>query len=175
MAPYSYRGRLASDDAEDRTHSQSLDDAQDSRPGVRVGDIVTRRDLTKFTVAPDASILAAIEAFNAMRPGALLVVDDQARLLGIVSEHDLVTGLRRDGLGLFSKNLSEVMTRDVVTCGPDEPILNVMRKMTEGGFRHVPVCVDGRVIGLVTTLDVMQARLDEVEYENLKMRQVIVG
>jgi CBS domain-containing protein len=67
------------------------------------------------------------------------------------------------------------MTRDVEVCGPDDPLISLLRKMTEGRFRHMPVVENGAVVGMVTIGDVVNYRLTELEYESLQLKQLIVG
>ena len=67
------------------------------------------------------------------------------------------------------------MTRDVATCAPEDTLVTVLRRMTEGRFRHMPVVDDGRLCGMVTIGDVVNYRLRELEHEALQLKQMIVG
>ena len=83
--------------------------------------------------------------------------------------------LAEQGGATLSLSVADLMTRKVVTCAPDERIIQVLQKMTDGRFRHVPVIADGALIGLVSIGDLVNHRLRELEYEALKMKQMIVG
>ena len=67
------------------------------------------------------------------------------------------------------------MTRDVQTCDPNDRLIDVLKRMSEGRFRHMPAVASGHLFGIVTIGDVVQFRLKELEYEALRMKQMIVG
>ena len=67
------------------------------------------------------------------------------------------------------------MTRDVHTCTPDDYLMDILKRMTEGRFRHMPVMKDGHLCGVISIGDVIHFRLNELEYEALRMKQMIVG
>ena len=67
------------------------------------------------------------------------------------------------------------MTTNVKTCSPDDYLHDVLKVMSEGRFRHMPVIKDGKLAGMITVGDVVNYRLKELEYEALRMKQMIVG
>jgi CBS domain-containing protein len=81
--------------------------------------------------------------------GAVLVVDDKGRLVGIFTGRDLVR-LLSEGRDPAHAHLSAVVTRNPVCLSPTTPAAEAVRVMREGGFRHVPVVDSGRVVGLVS-------------------------
>jgi CBS domain-containing protein len=104
--------------------------------------------------------------------GAALVMEGM-RLAGVVSERDIVQSLAARGVEVLDWAVSELMRMPVITCGPDEPVNNVMATMTERRIRHVPVVHEGRLVGLVSIGDVVKHRLQEIEAEAQSLRDYI--
>ncbi|MEQ3672907.1 MAG: CBS domain-containing protein, partial [Pseudophaeobacter sp.] len=71
--------------------------------------------------------------------------------------------------------VGENMTAKVETCTPSDVLVTVLRRMNEGRFRHMPVVEDGKLCGMLTIGDVVNYRLNELEYEALQLKQMIVG
>ena len=91
------------------------------------------------------------------------------RIVGIISERDIVRVLVERGTEMLQSSVSEVMTRKVVSCGHNETIAEIMGRMTAGKFRHVPVVEQGRLVGIVSIGDVVKARPEyEAEQEALR-------
>ncbi|WP_153768535.1 CBS domain-containing protein [Labrenzia sp. CE80] len=105
--------------------------------------------------------------------GAILVTDDESRIEGIISERDVVKAIGRQGAGALDLPVGDVMTRSVVTCTENDSINDVMTKMSQGRFRHVPVVKDGKVAGLISIGDVVKYRIAQVEQEAEHMRSYI--
>ena len=124
------------------------------------------------TVAPNGSVIEAVRAMKQRRIGALMVVEG-SRLVGILSERDVVFRVVADGLDAQSTRVADVMTRNPVTIQPDKPFGHALHIMYEGGFRHVPVVdADGRAVGMVSARDALD--LEEHEFEEaLKQREHI--
>ena len=102
-------------------------------------------------------------------------MDRLDRVAGIVSERDIVHALATHGAPALELEAAEVMTRNVITCDPDDSIDHVMEKMTRGRFRHMPVVRRGELLGLVSIGDVVKARLKETEHETEALRAYIVA
>jgi len=140
-----------------------------------VSDILSQKGATIFTVAPAASVAEITRQLSARRIGSVLVLDVEGSVSGIVSERDLVRALARHGAGALELEARQVMTRDVVTCDPDDSIDRVMQTMTEGRFRHIPVVRRGELLGLVSIGDVVKARLEETRHETEALKAYIVA
>ena len=128
------------------------------------------------TIAPDAAVADAVRLLHRMGIGALIVSTDAKRLDGILSERDVVHALADRGTGLLDLRVSDLMTRRVVTCAPDDTIADLMAEMTRSRIRHLPVVDEhGRIVGLVSIGDVVKNRLEEMEFETTSLRQFISG
>ena len=131
------------------------------------------RDVVTTTAA--ASIAGAIDKLARHKIGALVVVDDQHKIAGIISERDIVRAIAERGAEVLSTPLSDVMTRTVVTCGESETVNQVMTRMTRGRFRHMPVVESGNLAGIISIGDVVRARIEQVEREAEDMRAYIAA
>jgi len=128
------------------------------------------------TIAPDAPVADAVRLLRRMGIGALIVSTDAKQLDGILSERDVVHALADRGTGLLDLRVSDLMTRRVVTCAPDDTIAELMAEMTRSRIRHLPVVDEhGRIVGLVSIGDVVKNRLEEMEFETTSLRQFISG
>jgi CBS domain-containing protein len=123
-------------------------------------------------VAPEATVIEAVRMMKQRRIGALMV-SEASRLVGILSERDVVFRVVAEGLDAQSTRVADVMTANPETIQPDKPFGHALHVMYEGGFRHVPVVdADGRVVGMVSARDALE--LEEHEFaEALKQRERI--
>ena len=104
-----------------------------------------------------------------------MVTDQNGALQGILSERDIVRRMADTPGQTLPQSVEALMTREVQTCAPEDRLMDVLKTMTEGRFRHMPVLSDGRLCGVITIGDVVHFRLQELEYEALRMKQMIVG
>eukprot|EP00456_Euglypha_rotunda_P074213 TRINITY_DN67878_c0_g1_i1.p1 TRINITY_DN67878_c0_g1~~TRINITY_DN67878_c0_g1_i1.p1 ORF type:complete len:108 (+),score=26.39 TRINITY_DN67878_c0_g1_i1:1-324(+) len=102
----------------------------------------------------------------------MLVLDDRGGLQGIISERDLARGIDEFGMDLAQMRVANLMTRSVVTCAPEDRVATVASVMTQQRIRHLPVVVEGKVVGLISIGDVLKHRLDEVQLEASILRDV---
>lgn len=117
------------------------------------------------TVAPEATVRAALEVLRDANVGALVVSADGRAVVGIVSERDVVRRLAVDGAALFDAPVSSIMASEVFTCTRADHVDSLMHLMTEHRIRHLPVVEDGALVGLVSIGDVVKTHVDELERE----------
>ena len=125
------------------------------------------------TIEPTASIAAAAKRLAERRIGALVVQGADNRVVGIISERDIVSALAERGASALDDPISQYMTRKVVTCDLSETVASVMERMTAGKFRHVPVIEQKRLEGIVSIGDVVKYRLGQIEGETAALRDYI--
>ncbi|ALG90587.1 MULTISPECIES: CBS domain-containing protein [Actibacterium] len=135
----------------------------------------SKADDTVVTIIPGASVREAAELLSARRIGSLVVSLGDSRIAGILSERDIVRELGRRGPACLSDRVDDLMTRDIITCGVSDSTDEVLRKMTDGRFRHMPVVEDGRMVGLISIGDVVKARLAELSMEKDALEGMIMG
>jgi CBS domain-containing protein len=126
-----------------------------------------------FTIEPTATLAAAVRILTQRRIGALVVTGAGDRIVGIISERDIVRTLDEKGTAALSATVGDAMTRKVVTCRETQTIAELMEWMTTGKFRHVPVVEQGHMSGIISIGDVVKARLGELERERDAMREYI--
>jgi CBS domain-containing protein len=125
------------------------------------------------TIDPSMNLAAAARVLAERRIGALVVTGADRRVVGILSERDIVQALAAHGAAALELPLSAVMTRRVMTCTPSDTISSLMERMTEGKFRHLPVLEQGKLAGIVSIGDVVKRRLQEMEREQSALRDYI--
>ena len=144
---------------------------------MKVREILEAKGQSVVTIRSDATLSTAVHRLALERIGALVVSDDGVRVAGILSERDVVAGLARDGADLLAagRRVADLMTRNVVTCGPDDTVKWLMAEMTRRRVRHLPVVEGGRLVGIVSIGDVVKSRLGEVELEATVLREAYIA
>ncbi|MBL0402986.1 CBS domain-containing protein [Microvirga aerilata] len=125
------------------------------------------------TIEPAQALSEAVKVLSERRIGALLIVDGQRPVSGIISERDIVRAVAAQGIKALEEPVSRFMTEKVVTCTGQTSINDVMELMTEQKFRHVPVVEGGRLAGIISIGDVVKLRLEEVEAEAQAIKEYI--
>jgi len=124
-------------------------------------------------VEPHLTLEHATKLLTERRIGALVVLGADQRVIGIISERDIVHALADRGIAALQEPLSQSMTRTVITCSEADTVVAVMETMTQGKFRHVPVVENGRLAGIVSIGDLVKHRLFEMEQESSAMQDYI--
>ncbi|MCB2135092.1 MAG: CBS domain-containing protein [Rhodobacteraceae bacterium] len=127
------------------------------------------------TIAPGTSIAKAAELLSSKRIGAVVVSKDGVKPLGILSERDIVRELGKRGSGCLTDQVEALMTRNLVSCQPEDAADEVLAKMTDGRFRHMPVMRGEDMVGLISIGDVVKARLSELAMEKEALTGMIMG
>jgi CBS domain-containing protein len=131
----------------------------------KVSDVLKQKGSRVMTVAPNQTVASFAEILAQNRIGAAPVTDTRGRLIGIISERDVVRGIAELGASILTHSVEELMTREVETCAPDDAIVELMAIMTNQRIRHLPVVADGELCGLVSIGDVVKQRLAEAQQE----------
>jgi len=127
-----------------------------------IADILRRKGSNVITISSDARVSEMVASLAEHKIGALIVVDD-GRTVGIVSERDVVRRLHRVGPQVLETPVSELMTTDVISCEPTDSVDQIGAAMTERRIRHMPVLAHGELAGIVTIGDVVAARIADLE------------
>lgn len=126
------------------------------------------------SIEPQATISDACRLLAEHRIGAVLILDGE-RAAGVFSERDVVRAVAQHGDRALQIPLSEVMSRNVLTCRPEDSIDDVMAVMTARRVRHLPVLADGKLAGIVSIGDVVKHRLDEAALEVDSLREYVLA
>lgn len=174
MAPQSYQAPKRGDASDATTKSQSVD-SNIARGHATVGQLLEGKGSDIFSVRSVDTIADVVKILRDKRIGAVMVTDQNGAVEGILSERDIVRRMADTPGQTLPQSVSELMTANVQSCAPSDLLLDVLKRMSEGRFRHMPVVEDERLCGMITIGDVVNHRLKELEYEALKMKQMIVG
>src|SRR5215475_15673381 len=123
-----------------------------------VKSILSSKGRDVATIEPTASLDAAITQLAQRRIGALVVLGPERRVIGILSERDIVRVLAEQGPAVLTAPIAQVMTRKVSTCSECCTVSDIMEQMTAGKFRHVPVIDQERLVGIISIGDVVKLR-----------------
>jgi CBS domain-containing protein len=143
-----------------------------------VKEILSHKGVDVVTADPHASIADAVKLLAARRIGAVVVTGADRtgadrRIVGILSERDIVRALADKGPDALAAPVAEVMTRKVDTCSLNQTVSELMEQMTSGKFRHVPVVEQGRLAGIISIGDVVKSRVQEMEQESAALKDYI--
>ncbi len=127
------------------------------------------------TTGPDETVGATARLMNGRRIGAVVVVDGDDTVIGIISERDVVRGIASKGDAILNTPVRALMTTDVVACTTGETIAGLMKTMTDHRFRHMPVIEDGVLRGMISIGDVVKHRLEETEMEAQALRDYVLA
>jgi CBS domain-containing protein len=144
-------------------------------PAVRISDVLASKGHAVVSVVPTDPVRALLAALAESNVGAAVVCDDD-RLVGIVSERDVVRHLHARGGALLDASVSEIMTTVVATCRPADTVEALSVTMTERRIRHVPVLDDDdRLTGIVSIGDVVKSRIGQLEEHREQLEAYING
>ena len=139
-----------------------------------VEQLLQQKGRTVHTIAPGDSVFSALERMAEHDIGALPVVED-GKLAGLVSERDYARKVILHGHASRETKVRGIMTPDVACASPDDTVRHCMGLMTEKRIRHLPVVVDGELVGLVSIGDLVKSIIDEQQFVIEQMTQYIAG
>lgn len=142
---------------------------------MKIADILDTKGRTVHTILPYATVADAVRRLELHGIGALVVCDSDHRLVGIVSERDLIRELARRGPDLLALAVSEVMTTKVATARASEELTTAMARMTSGRYRHLPVLDGSGLVGMVSIGDLVKARLRDMELQTGVLRDAVIA
>jgi CBS domain-containing protein len=124
------------------------------------------------TIDADATVADAVDLLGERRIGALPVVDG-GKVVGIMSERDVIYCLKDHGAEVLDWPVSRVMTSPAITVDPSTHVLSALALITQKRVRHLPVVSDGRLVGIVSIGDLVKYRIERIEQEAAAMRDYI--
>lgn len=142
---------------------------------MQVSAILNDKGSEVITVGPDTPVAEIVATLKAKGIGAVIVAGAGGTPAGILSERDIVRAMPEHGAKLMTMRASDLMTRKVVTCNPEHSVHEVMKLMTEGRFRHLPVIEDGKLVGVISIGDAVKRRLGELEAEAGALKSYIAS
>jgi len=132
--------------------------------GMEVSEILEDKGNRVVSIGADLPIGDIAVILKNDRIGAVVVVNGQQDLLGIVSERDIVHAVAEQGEGALRLTAADVMSRSVVTCTPESSTSEIMEQMIEGQIRHLPVSRNGALVGIISVGDVVKVVHGELNW-----------
>jgi CBS domain-containing protein len=126
------------------------------------------------SINPAATLATVAQRLRLEGIGSLVVLED-GRLAGMISERDIVHAFAAHRAEAAELKVADVMTRELVTCRPDDSLTRVLGLMTRHRVRHLPVLEGGRLAGLISIGDAVKHRLDELELEAAVLRDAYIA
>ncbi|HET6390191.1 CBS domain-containing protein [Hyphomicrobium sp.] len=139
---------------------------------MKVANILQAKGTEVVTVRPGDSVCEVAHRLVTENVGAVVVSSGAGTLDGMISERDISSGVAFHGSGIGALHASDVMSRNVPTCAPDDPIAETARFMTDRRIRHLPVRDGARVVGIISIGDVLKYRLEEARLETRVLRDI---
>ena len=140
---------------------------------MNVSTILDQKGREVFKIAASASIAEAASMLTDLGVGALMVVDLEDRIVGVISERDIVIGMANKGADLHDIPVPELMTTDVINCALHDSVVKAMAMMTKHRVRHLPVYEDDQLQGIISIGDAVKYRIGEIEAEAEALRDYI--
>jgi CBS domain-containing protein len=128
-----------------------------------------------FTASPTETIAAAAALLHTRRVGALVLVDEEGAVVGILSERDVVRAVAELGDRALSRPVSICMSAEVIFAQPSETVDSLLSRMTDRRIRHLPVIKDDRLVGIVSIGDLVKSKIDEIESEAQTLKSYIAA
>ncbi len=141
---------------------------------MHVADIIKVKGSNVVTTGADETVAATARLLNVKRIGAIVVCDANGKVIGMISERDIIGGIAIDGQRALDMRVRDLMTSKVISCKPTDTIAEVMKVMTQRRFRHLPVIEDGELRGIISIGDVVKNRLEETELEARALRDYVL-
>lgn len=135
--------------------------------------ILAQKGHDVHTLGPNETLSEAVRILAEYRIGALVVTNGDRKIVGIISERDIVRVIGKDGAGGLNQTVRQVMTPMVKICNENHTVNEVMEIMTKGRFRHIPIEKDGHLDGIISIGDVVKRRIEDVEREAEEIRSYI--
>jgi CBS domain-containing protein len=142
---------------------------------MQISDILGHKGSEVISILPSETLAAAAKKLTQHRIGALVVRDRLGRIVGMISERDVVIALAQRSTDALTTTVNEAMTPDVITCRPTDAVRDIMALITVKRIRHIPVCDGDRLMGIVSIGDVLKSRLDEKELELNMLRDLSIA
>lgn len=142
---------------------------------MKLRDMLQNKAEVLFSITEDVELAAAANVLAQNRIGALVVLDEDGKLQGILSERDISKAFGAEKAEAATKLVSSVMTKSVITCHPDHEIGELFRSMVDNNIRHLPVVQNGRPTGMISIRDISRALVQKYESDIQDLKNVLIS
>jgi len=140
---------------------------------MKVADLLKNKENLIFTITSDTNLFEAMTKLLEQKIGALIVVDSKNKLIGIISERDLMRGIYQDYDGFKTKKVASLMSSNPLVAILDDEIDYIMKIMTKNQIRHMPVLDKEKIVGMISIRDVIKYQLQETEVKNRYLEEYL--
>ncbi len=142
---------------------------------MKVKDILKNKGPEVFTIGEEKFIRNAVEVLVKYNIGALLVLNDSGKIVGIITERDILRESYNNPDNYLNLSINQAMTKKVIVVEPEDDIDYVESIITQNRIRHLPVVSNKILVGLISIGDLVKAQLSEARYENKYLMDYIGG
>ncbi|MGE0597782.1 MAG: CBS domain-containing protein [Hyphomonadaceae bacterium] len=140
-----------------------------------IAHVIRDKGAVVHTIGANATLEEAAKELNDRRVGALVVLDEERAVIGVLSERDIIREIARGGAAHLNDSVGSAMSRNVVVAVPEETIDEGLGRMTDRRVRHLPVIVAGELVGVVSIGDLVKHRIALAEAESAAMQAYIAA
>lgn len=142
---------------------------------MKVADLLKDKGKSVITVTPDEPVFSAMGKLIENQIGSLVVIDAEKKLVGIISERDIMRAAYSDFDTLKSKKVSQLMSTNIIIAIPEDDIDYIMGIMTQNRIRHVPIVTKDGIIGIISIGDIVKYQLEEFQVKNRYLEEYMYG
>ena len=137
--------------------------------------LLKQKPYNVVVVRPRDRLALVVSGLAERRLGVALVMEVDNRLVGVISERDVMRALAAHGPSVLETEVERLMVRSVQTCSPRTTIDHAAAMMSEGRFRHLPVVENGRLVGLVSIRDLLNSKVGQQATDVHSLRGYVTG
>ncbi len=142
---------------------------------MKVADLLKDKGKSVITITPDEPVFSAMGKLIENQIGSLVVIDAEKKLVGIISERDIMRAAYSDFDTLKSKQVSQLMSTNIIIAIPEDDIDYIMGIMTQNRIRHVPIVTKDGIIGIISIGDIVKYQLEEFQVKNRYLEEYMYG
>lgn len=140
---------------------------------MKISSILNEKGNDVYSISPDATLKDVVKEMLALSIGSLLVLSENGSVEGIITERDFLHNVAKYPDKWESVRVGDVMIKEVIVCSIDKTLEQVMAKMTKNRIRHIPIADAGKVVGVLSIGDIINASLDETTFQNKLLKRYI--
>lgn len=140
-----------------------------------IAHVIQDKGAVVHTIWADATLQEAARELDTHKIGALVVLDAQRGVIGVLSERDIVREVSRRGGASLQETVANAMSREVIVAVPTETVDEGLGRMTDRRIRHLPVLSGGELVGIISIGDLVKHRIAAVEAESAAMQAYIAA
>ena len=140
-----------------------------------IANVLEKKGSAIFSVRPDAVVSSIIKRFPATKAGSLLVADANGKVLGFLTERDIIKALGDIGADVLGVRVSELMAKATYRCKPQDSVARALEIMGRKKTRYLPVVDSGKLVGVISMVDLVDAKMEEMQTDADWMLEYICG